>query len=115
MADTLISRQTVHALFILPRAPCKAQTGEWRENCCFVPRSYRLLQYRALGRRVFLKKKACSYGVREKSETFDLIFLDNAARLLRCSNFSKWVEFFLLKSCEIKPSGATNGQSWENI
>ena len=42
MADTLISRQTVHALFTLPRALCKVTTKKWRENCSFVPRTSRL-------------------------------------------------------------------------
>ena len=42
MADTLISRQTVHALFILPRTLCKMNAGKWRENCSFVSRTSRL-------------------------------------------------------------------------
>ena len=42
MADTLISRQTVQALFILPRTPCKVMAAKWRENFSLVPRTSRL-------------------------------------------------------------------------
>ena len=41
MADKLISRQTVHAFSILPRALCKVQPEKWRENYSFVSRASR--------------------------------------------------------------------------